>query len=62
MKGQIIVATNSEKVANYGKLKDACGGMGVPYNTVTSYFRRYPKEKSYTHKKTGVTLTKTVLL
>ena len=62
MKGQIIAATKGETLSNYAKLKDACKGMGISYNTVTSYFRRHPKKKAYTHKKTGITLTKTELL
>jgi hypothetical protein len=62
MKGRIIAVTKGDALTNYAKLKHACHDMGISYHTVTGYFRRNPKATSYTHKRTGITLTKTELL
>jgi hypothetical protein len=61
MKGMVIMVEGAKVNGCYSKLTTACEMSGVSYNTVTAYFRRYPKAMTYTHPKTGITLTKTEL-
>jgi hypothetical protein len=46
----------------YTSVTKACGLLGIPHYSALRYFRMNPKATSYTHKRTGITLTKTELL